>query len=406
MPAAKKKTSEVLPFSEGRKWLQKQYKDEAFEDAEGLELESTGSLALDWVLGGGLAPGRIYEFFGSEGSGKTTAALTAASAVQRGGQGVLYVDFEHALDTDYAHDTLKVSMDKDRWMMIQPTTAEAGLDMALAMIQKFGARLVIVDSVAAMVPKAEFEEDIGTLQVGLHGRVMSKALRKFASIAHHAHASVIFINQVREKIGVRFGDPTTTPGGKALKFYSSGRIKMSRIKSLDDGIRVKAQVKKSKITSSQKRQAEFVIRFGLGIDPAEELLTLGVECGVVTKPSTVSHQFPRITKPIPKGEKAARAFLRKNEKYAELLRKVVLATMLENEASDFEFTPETEDNSPLFNIDQDLSEYGSLDEMPDADVCTKASEAMGVIKESEAAVDTEDIEADGIEAEMEMTDVD
>lgn len=379
------------PFSEAKAFLQKQYKEEAFEDASKLTLHTTGSIALDWVFGGGLAGGRIYELYGTEGSGKTTAALTVARAVQERGRPVFYVDFEHALDTDYARSTLGVSLDPDRWLLVQPNTAEAGLDMMVEMVDKFAPGLVIADSVAAMVPKAEFEGDVGDLQVGAQARVMGKAMRKLTGVAHRNDSVIIFINQVREKIGgFGFGDPTTTPGGRALKFFASGRIQMKKFKTLDDGVLIQAQIKKSKITSSQKRKAKFIIRSGIGVDYADEIVTLGVEMGVIKKPNSQTHKFPHISRPIPKGAAVARRFLRKpkNKAYAALLRDKIMDAMLEDEKSRLEILPDKADTDPTLDIDADLTSVNSLDDMEDADWIAKP----GKIKEADTdSVDTEDI---------------
>ena len=375
------------PFSKAKAFLAKQYKEEAFEGSDKLHIRSTGSVALDWVLGGGLAAGRLYEFFGTEGSGKTTAALAAAKSVQQQGRPVLYIDFEHAIDTIYARDSCGVAMDPDRFLLVQPTTAEAGLDMALEIIEKFGAGLVIVDSVAAMVPKAEVEGGVGDLQVGAQARVMGKAMRKLTGVTHRHDSAVIFINQVRDKIGsVGFGDPTTTPGGRALKFFASVRIQMSKIKTLDDGVRIRARIKKSKITGNQKRVAEFAIRGGIGVDAADEILTLGVKYGVIGKPNAQAHKFPKVAKPIPRGEKPARIFLRKpkNQWYVEWLRGNIMEKMLEEERLNTEFLP-TKDGDPSFDIDAD---GGKWDGTTDLDWIVPAK------KKSTEAVETEEISED------------
>lgn len=394
------KVAKRTKFKDAKDFLKKQYKEEAFEDAEGVSMHSSGSLALDWVLGGGMAGGRIYELYGTEGSGKTTAALTIARSVQRAGRAVFYVDFEHALDTEYARDTIGVSLDADHWLLVQPNTAEAGLDMAVEVLAQFDAGLVIVDSVAAMVPKAEVEGAVGDLQVGAQARVMGKAMRKLTAVAHRSGAPIIFINQVREKIGGGgFGDPTTTPGGRALKFFASGRIQMKKFKTLEDGVLIQAQIKKSKITSSQKRKAKFTIRSGIGVDLADELISMGVECGVVTKPNSQTHQFPQIARPIPKGEPMARKFLRKpkNAFYAELLKKKIIAAMIEQERAKLEFLPKEGDDDPLLDIEFDPAAAGklaSLDEMDESGWVAKrpkSKETPGNAEQDLAEVETEDI---------------
>lgn len=388
-------TKERPSFAKAKDFLKKQYKDEAFEDAEGVKIYSTGSLALDWVLGGGLAAGRIYELYGSEGSGKTTAALTAARSVQQRGRPVFYVDFEHSLDTEYARDTIGVSLSPEQWLLVQPNTAEAGLDMAVEIIERFDAGLVIVDSVAAMVPRAEMEGAVGDLQVGAQARVMGKGMRKLTGVAHRHDSAIVFINQVRDKIGgMAFGDPTTTPGGRALKFFASGRIQMKKFKTLEDGIVVQAQIRKSKITTSQKRKAQFIIRRGMGVDLASEIVTLGVACGVITKPNSQTHKFPHISKPIPKGEPMARKFLRKpkNAWYVDLMREKILQAMLEQEMSKMEFIPDKDDPDPLLDIEYkgDISVLANLEDMDESDwvAKTKATDL------SLASVETEEISED------------
>jgi len=398
MAASKTASKDTPSFSKAKEYLKKQFKEEAFEDAEGVRIHSTGSLAFDWVLGGGLAAGRIYELFGTEGSGKTTAALTAARSVQQRGRAVFYDDFEHSLDTEYARDVVGVSMDPEKWLLVQPNTAEAGLDMAVEMIEKFDAGLVIVDSVAAMVPKAEVDGGVGDLQVGAQARVMGKAMRKLTSVAHRHDSAIIFINQVREKIGGGgFGDPTTTPGGRALKFFASGRIQMKKFKTLDDGVVIQAQIRKSKIVSSQKRKAQFIIRSGIGVDFASELITLGVECGVIKKPNSQTHQFPRVSKPIPKGEPMARKFLRKpkNAFYAELLREKILQAMLEQERSKLEFMPEEGDTDPLLDIeyDGDATALESLDDLKEVGWIAKRP------KGEKPAADLAEVESEEISEE-------
>jgi hypothetical protein len=282
--------------------------------------------------------------------------------------------------------------------------------MAIEVLEKFDAGLVIVDSVAAMVPRAEVEGAVGDLQVGAQARVMGKAMRKLTGVAHHRGAAIIFINQVREKIGgFGFGDPTTTPGGRALKFFASGRIQMKKIKTLDDGVVIQVQIKKSKITSSQKRKATFTIRSGIGIDLADEVVTMGVACGVISKPNSQAHKFPQISKPIPKGEMMARKFLRKpkNRFYVDLLLERILAAMIEQERSKLEFLPKDDDHDPLLDIAYDggSKKLGSLDEMPESDWVSKRLKSSAADSDSEAeepAIDTEDVaEEDAVTVEAE-----
>ena len=377
-------------FSQARAFLQKEYKEEAFEDTANLNFMSTGSMALDWVLGRGLAIGKIYEFFGNEGSGKTTAALTAAAEAQRQDRAVMYVDFEHVLDTDYARDSLGVSMNPDKWLVVQPMTAEAGLDMMLDTIVKFDIGLVIVDSVAAMVPKKEVEGDVADITVGLQARVMGKALRKLTHTAHVNNTTVIFINQVREKIGGMSFDPTTTPGGRALKFFASGRIQMSKIKTLDDGINVEAKTKKSKVVSSQKRRGQFSIRAGLGIDKAGEMLELGVKYGVIKRPTTQSYEFPRISGVVKGGARAARLMLRKpkNDWYVKKLRDAIFDAMLKQEREQLEQIPVIDDDDLSLIIDAGDADMSlDLGDLPEMDVSMPKKSKI-VAEDTEVDTDT------------------
>ena len=378
-------------FNQARAFLQKAYKEEAFEDTANLNFMSTGSIALDWVLGRGLAVGKIYEFFGNEGSGKTTAALTAAAEAQRQGRAVMYVDFEHVLDTDYARDMIGVSMDPNKWLVVQPMTAEAGFDMMLDTIAKFDIGLAIIDSVAAMVPKEEVEGEVSKITVGLQARVMGKGLRKLTHAAHINSTTVIFINQVRDKIGGLSWDTVTTPGGKALKFFASGRIQMSKFKTLDDGIRVKVQMKKSKVISSQKRKSFFDIRSGIGIDKAGEVLDLGVEYNIIKQPTTQSHKFPRVNGVVKGGAKAARLMLRKpkNDWYVQKLRDAIFDAMLMQECEKMEQMPSIDDDDPSLVIDVGDADMSlDLSDLPEMDVSMPGKKPKIVEDDTEVDTDT------------------
>lgn len=379
-------------FSQARAFLQKAYKEEAFEDTKNLNFISTGSMALDWVLGRGLAVGKIYEFFGNEGSGKTTAALTAAAEAQRQGRAVMYVDFEHVLDTDYARDMLGVSMDPNKWLVVQPMTAEAGFDMMLDTIAKFDIGLAIIDSVAAMVPKDEVDGEVSKVTVGLQARVMGRGLRKLTHAAHINNTTVVFINQVRDKIGGLSFDNVTTPGGKALKFFASGRIQMSKFKTLDDGIKVKVQTKKSKVVSSQKRKSFFSIRSGIGIDKAGEMLDLGVEYDIIKQPTTQSHKFPRVSGVVKGGAKAARLMLRKpkNDWYVQKLRAAIFDAMIKQECEKMEQMPSFDDDDPSLVIDVGDADMSlDLGDLPEMDVSMPKKKPK--IVENDAEVDTDTI---------------
>ncbi len=256
--------------------------------SESVEAISTGSLTLDVALGiGGIPRGRITEIYGSESSGKTTLALHCIAEAQRNGGMALFVDAEHALDTEYAKT---LGVDVDRLYVSQPTTGEEALQIMDAMIASGAMDIVVLDSVAALVPKSEIEGDMGDSFVGLQARMMSQALRKLGGSLNKTKTAAIFINQIREKIGVMFGNPETTPGGRALKFWASVRLEVRRgefLKSGTDayGARTKVKVVKNKVAPPFK-QAEFDMIFGQGISRAGDVLDLSVEHSLVTKAGT------------------------------------------------------------------------------------------------------------------------
>lgn len=249
----------------------------------------SGSLTLDMALGiGGFPAGRIIEIYGPESSGKTTVALHTIASAHRDGGTCAFIDAEHALDPDYA---ARLGVDTDNLLVAQPDTGEQGLEITDMLVRSGSIDVLVVDSVAALVPKAEIEGDMGDSHVGLHARLMSQALRKLAGITNHTGTTVIFINQLREKIGVMFGSPETTTGGKALKFYSSVRLDVRRIETLKakvDGVdkaignRTRVKVVKNKVCPPFK-EAQFDIIWGEGISAEGELIDLGVQEGVVTK---------------------------------------------------------------------------------------------------------------------------
>ncbi len=247
---------------------------------------STGALSLDIALGGrGVPRGRVCEFFGPESSGKTTLALHVLANAQRNGGVVAFIDAEHALDTTWAR---KLGVDISSLLVSQPDTGEQALDIAEMLIKSNAVDVIVVDSVAALVPQAEMQGEMGQSHVGLQARLMSQALRKLTGAINKSRCCLIFINQIRMKIGVMFGNPETTPGGNALKFYSSVRLDIRRIQTLKDtqgqaiGTRVRARVVKNKVAAPFK-QAEFDLMFDHGISREGDLLDLGVECGVVQK---------------------------------------------------------------------------------------------------------------------------
>ena len=250
-----------------------------------VEVIPTGSIALDVALGiGGLPRGRIVEIYGPESSGKTTLTLHAIANAQRSGGIAAFIDAEHALDPEYAQ---KLGVDIDALLVSQPDTGEQALEIADMLIRSGSVDLVVIDSVAALVPRAEIEGDMGDSHVGLQARLMSQALRKITGGLNQTKTTCIFINQLREKVGVFFGSPETTSGGKALKFYASVRLDIRRIQTLKDGAdavgnRTRVKVVKNKMAPPFK-QAEFDILYGVGISREGSLIDFGVEHGLVKK---------------------------------------------------------------------------------------------------------------------------
>jgi recombination protein RecA len=249
----------------------------------------TGSLSLDLALGiGGLPRGRVVEIYGPESGGKTTLALEVVAECNKQGGMAAFIDAEHALDPDYAS---RLGVNVDNLLISQPDTGEQALEIAEALVRSGAIDVIVVDSVAALVPKAELEGDMGDSFVGLQARLMSQALRKLTGIVSKSNTTIIFINQLREKIGVMFGNPETTTGGRALKFYSSVRLDIRKIANIQDskgeviGGRVKVKVAKNKL-AAPFRLAEFDILYGVGISKAGDILDLGVEHKIVEKSGT------------------------------------------------------------------------------------------------------------------------
>lgn len=250
-----------------------------------IETIPTGSIALDVALGiGGFPRGRVVEIYGPESSGKTTVALHAVASVQKSGGIAAFIDAEHALDPAYAE---KLGVDTDNLLVSQPDTGEQALEIMDMLVGSGSIDIIVIDSVAALVPKAEIEGEMGDSHVGLQARLMSQALRKITGRLSHTNTTAIFINQLREKIGVFFGSPETTTGGKALKFYASVRVDVRRIETLKDGAnpvgnRTRAKIVKNKMAPPFK-QAEFDILYGVGISREGSLIDFGVEHGIVKK---------------------------------------------------------------------------------------------------------------------------
>ncbi len=281
-----------------------------------LETISTGSLAVDAAIGvGGFPRGRVVEVFGPESSGKTTLALSVIGQAQRRGGVAAFIDAEHALDAEYAR---KLGVDIDNLLVSQPDNGEQALEIAEMLVRSNAVDVVVIDSVAALVPRAELEGEMGDSHVGLQARLMSQALRKLTAIVSKSKTCLIFINQIREKIGVMFGNPETTTGGRALKFYSSVRIDIRRIGAIKEGddvigSRVKVKVVKNKV-AAPFRQAEFDILYGEGISRTGELIDLGVEHKLVDKSGAwFSYGDVRLGQ----GRENAKQFLRDNPELAD-----------------------------------------------------------------------------------------
>ncbi len=287
-----------------------------------VEVIPTGSIALDVALGlGGLPRGRIVEIYGPESSGKTTVALHAVANAQRLGGIAAFIDAEHALDPDYAK---KLGVDTDALLVSQPDTGEQALEIADTLIRSGAIDVVVINSVAALVPKAEIEGEMGDSHVGLQARLMSQALRKITGALNQTKTTAIFINQLREKVGVMFGSPETTSGGKALKFYASIRLDVRRIETLKDGTdsvgnRTRVKVVKNKCAPPFK-SAEFDILYGIGISREGSLIDLGVEQGIVRKSGA---WYTYEGDQLGQGKENARNFLHENEDMAnEIERRI------------------------------------------------------------------------------------
>ena len=287
-----------------------------------IETVSTGSLSLDIALGvGGLPMGRIIEIYGPESSGKTTLTLETIAQAQKKGKVCAFIDAEHALDPIYAR---KLGVNVENMLISQPDTGEQALEICETLVRSGGIDVVVIDSVAALVPKAEIEGEMGDNHVGLQARLMSQALRKLTGIVKQANCMVIFINQLRMKIGVMFGNPETTTGGNALKFYSSVRLDIRKVTAIKDGDQiignqVRVKVIKNKV-APPFRKAEFEIMFGEGISKIGEILDLGVDYGIIQKSgSWFSYNGTKLAQ----GRDATKAMLRDNPELCEELEGLI-----------------------------------------------------------------------------------
>ena len=272
---------------------------------------STGSISIDWALGvGGLPRGRVVEIFGPESSGKTTLALQVIAQAQKLGGVAAFIDAEHALDARYAQ---KLGVDLENVLVSQPDNGEQALEITEVLIRSNGVDVVVIDSVAALVPRAEIEGEMGEAQMGLQARLMSQALRKLTGVVAKSKTCLIFINQLREKIGVMFGNPETTTGGRALKFYASVRVDIRRIGAIKDGEttvggRTRAKIVKNKV-APPFREAEFDMMYGEGISREGDLLDQGVERNIIEKSGT---WFSYAGERLGQGRENAKAYLKQN----------------------------------------------------------------------------------------------
>ncbi|AIT61304.1 recombinase RecA [Corynebacterium doosanense] len=296
------------------------------ENRPPIQTISSGNTAIDVALGiGGFPRGRIVEIYGPESSGKTTVALHAVAQAQKAGGIAAFIDAEHALDPDYAK---KLGVDTDNLLVSQPDTGEQALEIADMLVRSGAIDILVIDSVAALTPKAEIEGEMGDSHVGLQARLMSQALRKMTGALYNSGTTAIFINQLREKIGVMFGSPETTTGGKALKFYSSVRCDVRRIQTLKDGQdaignRTRLKVVKNKVSPPFKI-AEFDIMYGEGISRESSIIDMAVENGIVKKSGS---WFTYEGDQLGQGKEKARLFLKDNQELADELEKQILVKM-------------------------------------------------------------------------------
>ena len=323
-----------------------------------IETVPTGALALDLALGvGGLPRGRVVEIFGPESSGKSTLAMHVVAEAQRNGGICAYIDAEHAMDPIYAR---AIGVDVDQLLISQPDTGEQALEIADMLVRSGALDVVVIDSVAALTPRAEIEGDMGDTHVGLQARLMSQALRKLTANLNRTNTIMIFINQLREKIGVMFGSPETTPGGRALKFYSSVRLDIRRIESIKDGVeivgsRTRVKVVKNKV-APPFRQAEFDIMYGKGISREGSVLDLSVDMGIVKKSGA---WFTYESEQLGQGRENAKNFLTENP---EIM--VEIAEKLRVAAGIGQVDAEIEDDDELDDATSGKKDFTASDERP------------------------------------------
>ena len=311
----------------------------ADENIEQVDVIPTGSIGLNAALGvGGYPKGRIIEIYGPESSGKTTLAIHAIAEAQKRGGIAAFIDAEHAFDRFYAQ---KLGVDMNNLWISQPDNGEQALEIADQLIRSSAVDIIVVDSVAALTPKAEIEGDMGENKVGLHARLMSQALRKLTSNISKTNTTCIFINQLREKIGVMFGNPETTTGGNALKFYASVRLDIRRVTSIKDGDEVKGNQVRVKVDKNKVappfRKAEFDIMFGTGISKSGEIVDIGVQLGIVKKSGS---WFSYGDQKLAQGRDATKKLMEDNPELAEEIENKIMAQLTGKNLDILEDTPE------------------------------------------------------------------
>ena len=311
----------------------------ADENIEQVDVIPTGSIGLNAALGvGGYPKGRIIEIYGPESSGKTTLAIHAIAEAQKRGGIAAFIDAEHAFDRFYAQ---KLGVDMNNLWISQPDNGEQALEIADQLIRSSAVDIIVVDSVAALTPKAEIEGDMGENKVGLHARLMSQALRKLTSNISKTNTTCIFINQLREKIGVMFGNPETTTGGNALKFYASVRLEIRRVTSIKDGDEVKGNQVRVKVVKNKVappfRKAEFDIMFGTGISKSGEIVDIGVQLGIVKKSGS---WFSYGDQKLAQGRDATKKLMEDNPELAEEIENKIMAQLTGKNLDILEDTPE------------------------------------------------------------------